>query len=324
MIYIILSIIVIIISIIIIYNYQKNKIKISLIQKFEKELKQEYNIIEEGYKEKIKNLDEKLNIQSSLINEKINVIQQKKILLEQNLNELIKSEKEKVDVEVRSYLEAEMARARKGAEAARALAEEEMKEWLYNNNNIKEEKIIELNNIQEQIEDYRKKQDAINEEIRRRREVAEQQDFYRVVLTDAAKEDIQILKSIKQNLHFKENFDKLIYDMYVAKPTQEMTKRILKGKDPSGIYKITRLSTGEVYVGKSQTIATRWKSHIKTAMGVEAAARSMLHTTMEKDGIDNFTFELLEEVPKDQLSAREKYWIDFYQTKNYGLNERLG
>jgi hypothetical protein len=45
---------------------------------------------------------------------------------------------------------------------------------------------------------------------------------------------------------------------------------------------------------------------------------------MEKEGVWNFTFELLEEVPKDQLNEREKYYIDFYDSKKYGLNIRSG
>jgi hypothetical protein len=45
---------------------------------------------------------------------------------------------------------------------------------------------------------------------------------------------------------------------------------------------------------------------------------------MQKDGLENFTFELVEEVPKDKLTEREKYWINFYGSKEYGLNERNG
>ena len=34
--------------------------------------------------------------------------------------------------------------------------------------------------------------------------------------------------------------------------------------------------------------------------------------------------ELIEEVPKDKLTEREKYWIDFYGSKEYGMNMREG
>jgi group I intron endonuclease len=116
----------------------------------------------------------------------------------------------------------------------------------------------------------------------------------------------------------------LIYDVYVSKSVQEMVKRILQGGAPSGIYKITRIKTGEVYIGKSTNIKDRWIQHCKTVYGAGTIAHSILHTTMQKDGLENFTFELVEEVPKDKLTEREKYWINFYGSKEYGLNERNG
>lgn len=45
---------------------------------------------------------------------------------------------------------------------------------------------------------------------------------------------------------------------------------------------------------------------------------------MKKDGVENFLFEVLEEVPRDKLNEREVYWIDFYDTKNTGLNISKG
>lgn len=50
----------------------------------------------------------------------------------------------------------------------------------------------------------------------------------------------------------------MLYDNYVSKPTKEMIKRVLNGKDPSGIYKITNIQTKECYIGKSVNVGTRW------------------------------------------------------------------
>ena len=122
----------------------------------------------------------------------------------------------------------------------------------------------------------------------------------------------------------RENLDKLIYDVYISKPLMEMIKRVLAGGAPSGIYKITRLKTGEIYIGKSTNVKDRWVQHCKTVYGAGTIAHSILHTTMAKDGLEQFTFELVEEVPKDKLTEREKYWINFYGSKEYGLNERNG
>lgn len=182
----------------------------------------------------------------------------------------------------------------------------------------------DLKIIEEQLEEYKKKRQVINEEILRQRAIEEQQDFYRIILPSAAVDDIQLLLSVRENLKQRENLDKLIYEAYISKPTQEMIKRVLEGRAPSGIYKITRLKTGEIYIGKSTDIKKRWGEHSKTAYGVGTIAHSTLHTTIKKDGIQNFTFELLEEVPKDKLTEREKYWITFYDSKSYGLNERNG
>ena len=45
---------------------------------------------------------------------------------------------------------------------------------------------------------------------------------------------------------------------------------------------------------------------------------------MQKDGLYNFTFEILEEVPRSDLNEREIYWIEFYKTKELGLNGTKG
>lgn len=183
---------------------------------------------------------------------------------------------------------------------------------------------LETDQIKNELAAYRAKRDALNAEIMRQRELEEKQDFYRVCLSDAAKQDITILESIREKLNCRENLSKLIYDNYVAAPAKEMVKRVLNGRDPCGIYKITRIDTGEIYVGKSTSVKDRFVSHIKTACGVACIASSTLHTTMARDGIDRFTFELLEEVEKSQLTEREKYWITFYNSDKMGLNQKVG
>lgn len=182
----------------------------------------------------------------------------------------------------------------------------------------------ELDKIVSNLEEYRIKQDAINQEILRRRELEEKQDFYRVCLSDEAISDITELQIVRQKLKKPEILDKIIYDTYIAKPVLEMIKRVLQNSTCSGIYKITCQETKEVYIGKSTDIKNRWQQHCKTAFNCGTIASSILHRKMQQYGIENFTFELLEVVPKDQLSEREKFYINFYKTKEVGLNERNG
>ena len=187
-----------------------------------------------------------------------------------------------------------------------------------------EEARARLQEITTAIEEYGAKQAAINEAILRQRAIEEQQDFYRVCLAPDVANDVDWLNSIRKNLKKPEIIDKIIYDNYIAKPVLEMVKRVLQNNTCSGIYKITCLKTGEIYIGKSTDIKNRWQQHCKTVFNCGTIASSLLHTKMKQHGIENFTFELVESVPKDQLSEREKFYISFYQSKEVGLNERQG
>ena len=178
--------------------------------------------------------------------------------------------------------------------------------------------------LTKEIEIYSAKQAAINEAILRQRSIDEQQDFYRVCLATETANDVEILNMARRNLKKPEIIDKIIYDNYIAKPVLEMVKRVLQNSTCSGIYKITCIKTGEIYIGKSTDIKNRWQQHCKTVFNCGTIASSLLHTKMKQHGIENFTFELVEQVPKDQLSEREKFYINFYQTKEVGLNERNG
>lgn len=189
----------------------------------------------------------------------------------------------------------------------------------------KAEAADELAQLQEILAEYQQKTQAINEAIMRQRAIDEQQDFYRVCLSEDATQDIALLNEIRPRLHFYDNLDKLIYDVYISKPAQEAVKRILgDNKDKGGIYKITRISTGEIYIGRAVSFRDRWIQHIKSAFNVGTIADSLLHRKMREDGITNYTFEILEILPQDKQSEREKYWIEFYNSKIYGLNQRLG
>lgn len=72
-------------------------------------------------------------------------------------------------------------------------------------------------------------------------------------------EDISFIKTIRDKIRNKEILDKTIYETYYRKSLTELVKRVTMGKSISGIYKITYIPTGEVYIGKSTNIGERWK-----------------------------------------------------------------
>ena len=240
-----------------------------------------------------------------------------KEIREEELDRLIESEKEKRLADLAREVE-------EWAQSAQEAANEayKMDAALYQTKVAQEQQ--KLSEILSQIDEFKEKRAAINQEILRSRAIEEKQDFYRVLLDDVAKRDISILNEVKSKISKVELFNKLIYDNYIAKPSREMTKRVLEGKDPTGIYKVTNIQTNEIYIGKSKTCATRWINHVKSACGLEGVADSQFQRALKKYGIENFTWELLEVCTSENLNEREKYYIEFFDSINYGYNMRKG
>ena len=190
-------------------------------------------------------------------------------------------------------------------------------------NEKKEELLAEITQLQSQLDDFKARQDSINEAILREKELKEKEDFYSIQVSENDQEDIKVLQSMDLKLHNRDVIPKLIWELYIRRPCQEMIKRVTGGRKIGGIYKITYKRTGEAYIGKTTDFATRWQNHCKTAIGLEGAARATLHNRLGQDGLWNYTFEILEEVDKDNLSSREAFYIDLYGTKQQ-LNMKNG
>ena len=183
--------------------------------------------------------------------------------------------------------------------------------------------LIEKEKIENELNILRTQRDSINQIILKEKQREQQQEFYMININKSEQLDIQVLYDIMPKLKHREAISKLVWELYVRRPLQEMIKRVVNDKK-GGIYKITYIKTGESYIGKTTNFSERWKNHIRTVLGLDGAAHSSLHTHMEKNGIWNYTFDIIEEVDKDKLSEREKFYIDFYDTVNYGLNQKRG
>ena len=188
----------------------------------------------------------------------------------------------------------------------------------------KEDLLKDIEVIKSILKEERSKHDAINKEILRQRKIAEEQDFYKIRFTEADKKDIEILRPIAPRLQHPEVINKIIWNSYYQKPLAELRKRLLPNGDVSGVYKITRIKTNEIYIGQSTSIDRRFQDHVKTALGVGTLANSQFHRVMSEDGPENFYFEILEEVEKDKLRERESYYIDWFKSDKFGLNTLSG
>lgn len=85
-----------------------------------------------------------------------------------------------------------------------------------------------------------------------------------------------------------------------------------------GIYKITSPS-GRVYIGESVDILTRWVSY----KNLSCKGQPKLLRSLKKYSPENHIFEIIEQCKSDELKCRERYWQDFYDVLNGGLNCRL-
>lgn len=152
---------------------------------------------------------------------------------------------------------------------------------------------------------------------------AQAKDFYRVVISQEDIEEIAKLRAVVPYLRNAEVINKVIWSYYYKTPANDMINRVLGTEAKMGIYKITNLNDGMVYVGQAVNVRDRWLQHIKRGIGAENGGRVKLYPAMYSEGIENFTFELLDECTQEELNEKEKYWIDFYNGVEYGYNMKL-
>jgi group I intron endonuclease len=89
-----------------------------------------------------------------------------------------------------------------------------------------------------------------------------------------------------------------------------------------GIYKISTPSN-KVYIGQSLDIYKRWNSYMKLQ---NCKGQAKLLSSFKSHGVENCSFEIIEECEESNLNEREIYWIEFYNTfdTTHGLNLRGG
>ena len=89
------------------------------------------------------------------------------------------------------------------------------------------------------------------------------------------------------------------------------------------IYKIENNINHKIYIGKTEHInpLKRWAEHKADSKNPQRNHRA-LYRAMNKYGIENFTFTILEETENPE--EREIYYIQFYDSYHFGHNETLG
>lgn len=324
---------IIVILLIITIVQTKSKIKLKQLKEneiqnyFKEKWKEGESNLSEKLKEKEKEVD-KLDISLNLLKKELEEKEERykevnrdldkyKIDRKKEIDEFITQEREDKFNNLGDWVRIEEEKEKERLSQLRNKNEEALK---------KEKEIyeVEIKEIKEELEDIRSRRAAINEEIRRQREINDKEEFYHIQLDKNLISDIALLRSIAPRLVNPASVNKLIWQAYYQKPLAELRKRLLPNGDYSGIYKITRDKTGEVYIGQTTSLDKRLQDHCKSALGVGTLASSTLHRLMREDGLENFSFEIIEKVEKDKLKEKESFYIDFYDSKNYGMNSISG
>lgn len=306
-----------------------------IIENKDKELEENWNRKNEELKEQYDGLNQKLDIQLS---SRINEIDK---MAKQRYEELFNEKEDQVKIAIEREKNLLILRMQRDLDQAKESKQREINDTLKTAEAFSNQRIEELNErtkwyedqsaeaaqeyceILDVLEDFRARREVVNSQILREKEIQEKEDFYRICLSDNDIEDLKIIKEIEHKFNNKEVLNRAAFDCYVRRPLSEMEKRVLGSRKVCGIYIITYIPTGEIYIGKSVDITNRWQEHVKSAFNLGNIASSSLHVKMQQKGVWNFTFQVLEEVPKEKLSEREKYWISLYGATDL-INQKQG
>jgi group I intron endonuclease len=128
------------------------------------------------------------------------------------------------------------------------------------------------------------------------------------------------LREVAKLLRDSEPLNKVIWKVYYENAYTDMVGRILGKQAHTGIYKITNLTNGMCYVGQAANVADRWKQHIKRGIGADPPTRNKLYPAMLAIGVENFSFELIEECSRDELNEKEQFWQEYFKAKEFGYS----
>jgi hypothetical protein len=204
--------------------------------------------------------------------------------------------------------------------------EQEAEYNIYKNNLVSSyedkqlELMEELEQVQKELDSIKSTRAAAIQAQLKEKEIKEKLSFYCLTISQTNLDDIKVLERIKPQLHEPRILSMLIWKTYFQKPMTTLCNNVLGTDIICGIYKITNQLDDMCYIGQSVNVSDRFKQHAKCGLGIDTPPGNKLYKAMIEDGLWNFSFELLEKCPKEQLNEKERYYIDLYQSEKFGYN----
>ena len=184
---------------------------------------------------------------------------------------------------------------------------------------------LELKTLEITLDILKEKARAAIEADKRKLLDEQAKNYYKINISDEDIEDIKMLQEVAKKLNKDpEPINKIIWESYYKKPTMDLLGRLVPtGQTHTGIYKITNIKTNQCYIGQSVDLRNRLRDHIKAGLGINSS-NNKFYLELKALGPEAFMYEIIEECPRIALNERERYWIDFYDSTNFGYNTTLG
>ena len=286
------------------------------------------------YNKLVRDLEEEFKRKKQYETEQFNLIlEQDKRYLDQQKErdtQIIEENKKQIQRELEVYRQLSEERILNGFKELKAIEQKKFEDFL---NEIAVSKETQLSNMANQIsimneeiefkkkelQEYQDKVAAANEAFRLQQLTEKEWEAHHLILTEHQKSIIDKLLMIGEDFpEVRESLRKIIWSDFLLKSLNEMIKRQFGAESPCNIIYCIEDSNGK-YIGKTaQTARKRWEEHIKTSLEIGKTPQK-IHRAMYKKWGD-FSFSVLDKCTAEELSDRERYWIDFYGSKDYGYN----
>ena len=181
-----------------------------------------------------------------------------------------------------------------------------------------------IDEVKNNLEKLRNTRAAAIQAFKKEQEIENKINFYKIQIDDQDKKEIYAIKNIEYLFRDTRPLNMMIWSNYYLKKANALCNNILSKDIVCGIYKITNIKNKMCYIGQAKNIKERLREHMKHGLGIDCPSNNKLYELMKKDGLEAFTFEVLEECDPSLLNEKEKFYIDLYDSCNNGLNNNKG
>lgn len=297
------------------FEDEKNLLKSTQVKEIEEEIEQLKNQLEFN---KISFFNQKKDWEDQLFNIKEEYLNKKKAI-EKSIEEQYQNSQKDL-VERLSNKQTEIENEVHKLEAKYNLTIQDYKNKMFDIQCKFEE---EEKALTQRVEEKKNEINILIEQFKKDEEARKEADFYRIPISSAAKNDIDKLKGVAAQLNNPLILNKLIWKEYYENGFNAMCGRVLGDMaNKSGIYKITHVESQKCYIGQTVNFKNRFRQHCKRGVRADSITNNRLYDAMWEEGLENFTFQVVEVCDKDKLTEREKFHIESFNAKDWGYNSK--